>query len=384
MHNFIYHNPVKVYFGEGQISALSQLVAEGSKVLITYGGGSIKTNGVLNQVEAALNHCQVFHFGGIEPNPEYATLQHAVAMCKAEQIDLILAVGGGSVIDGSKFIALAAHYPGDGWDILSQTNLNYTSAIKLGVVQTLPATGSEMNSFAVISRREENLKLGFGHPLVYPEFTILDPLTTYSLPKRQLLNGIVDPFIHVTEQYLTTDLNCAIQDGFAETILKTLIKVGPAIANGSTDYSLRANWMWAATNALNGLIGVGVDHDWATHMIGHELTAAYNLDHAQTLAIVAPQLWRQQKEFKLAKLVKLAKNVWQLPIDDPTAAAEAAIQATEHFFQRLGVKTRFSDYDLTVDAELISHNVFRYQPNLLGERKNIDASAVKQILAQAC
>ena len=383
MHDFTYYNPVKVLFGKGQIKQLSQLISPNKKILLTYGGGSIKANGVYQQVEQALQGYKVIEFSGIEANPDYDTLMKAVEICRSEKIDLILAVGGGSIIDGSKFIALAAKYSGDAWDILTKHDAIFTEAIDLGAILTLPATGSEMNSGAVVSRRSIGAKQAFMNPLVFPKFAILDPETTYSLPKRQLQNGIIDPFIHVTEQYLTTDVNSSIQDGFAEAVLKTLISVGQDIVNGTQDYDTRANWMWAATNALNGIIGIGVDHDWATHMIGHELTAAYGLDHGQTLAIVAPQLWRQQSANKSAKLLKFAHNVWGLENNHPDVAIKQAIIKTEEFFHSLGVKTKFADYGITVDAEKIVANLFKYSSSNLGEHQNIDATAVKEILAMA-
>ncbi len=383
MHNFTFANPVKICFGRGQISQLTTLIPSKAKVLIAYGGGSIKENGVYNQVIEALTDQKVFEFAGIEANPDFDTLMKAVEICRNEQIDYILAVGGGSIIDGCKFIALATYYQGDSWDILTKNNLQFSKAVNLGVVQTLPATGSEMNAGAVISRRTIGAKLSFGHPLVYPKFAILDPETTYSLPIRQLRNGIIDPFIHVTEQYLTTDISTLIQDGFAETVLKTLIQVGKEIVNGTKDYNIRANWMWAATNALNGYIGVGVDQDWATHMIGHELTALYGLDHGQTLAIVAPQLWRHQQQSKKAKLLKYARNIWNLDTTDEKKAIEEAIRKTEGFFQSLGVKTKFSDYDIKADPDLIAANVFKHAEQNLGEHRNIDENGIKEIIRLA-
>lgn len=383
MHNFTYYNPVKVLFGKGQIQELSQLIPANTKILLAYGGGSIKSNGVYQQVIDNLKNQQIIEFSGIEANPDYDTLMRAVKICQTEKIELILAVGGGSIIDGCKFIALAAHYQDDPWEILTKPTYKANKAIALGVVQTLPATGSEMNSGAVISRRSIGAKQAFMNPLVFPQFAILDPETTYSLPTRQLQNGIIDPFIHVTEQYLTTDLNSSIQDGFAEAVLKTLIDVGIDIVNGTQDYATRANWMWAATNALNGIIGIGVDHDWATHMIGHELTAAYGLDHGQSLAIIAPQLWRQQQQHKAAKLLKFAHNVWGLENSHPDVAIKQAIIKTEEFFHSLGVKTKFSDYEVNVDSEMITTNLFKYSSSNLGEHKNIDAKAVTEILAMA-
>lgn len=383
MHNFTYHNPVKVIFGKGSIAQIDKQIPAGNKILLAYGGGSIKANGVYQQVIEALAGYQIIEFSGIEANPDYDTLMKAVKICQEEKVDFILAVGGGSIIDGCKFIALASHYEGDTWEILTKSDYKATKAIPFGSILTLPATGSEMNSGSVISRRSIGAKLAFGHPLVYPQFSILDPETTYTLPKRQLQNGIVDPFIHVTEQYLTTDLNSEIQDGFAETVLRTLIKVGKDIVDGTQDYDTRANWMWAATNALNGIIGIGVDHDWATHMIGHELTAAYGLDHGQTLAIVAPQLWRFQLEAKREKLTKFAHNVWGLENQNSDVAIHQAIIKTEEFFHSLGVKTKFSDYGITVNSDAITDNLFKYSTTALGENQAIDAAAVKKILTDA-
>lgn len=381
MHNFTFYNPVKIFFGSGQISQLTKL-DKSSKILITYGGGSVKQNGILEQTKSQLHEFTYYEFGGIEPNPEYETLIKAIDICREKKITFILAVGGGSVIDASKFIAIAANYSGEAWDIMT-TSPKLTSAIDLGVVLTMPATGSEMNCFSVISRRKLNAKLALNNPLVFPKFAILDPEFTYSLPTRQLLNGIIDPFIHVTEQYLTTNLNTPIQDGFAEAILKTLIEIAPAISSGSTDYNTRANWMWACSNALNGYIGVGVDQDWATHAIGHELTAIYNLDHAQTLAIIAPQLWRHQLQYKRDKLVKMAKNVWKIDHPNQDTLAEMSIARTEQFFHSLGVKTKLSNYDIVVDSELLTKNLFSHQTDNLGELKNIDKAAVIEILAMA-
>lgn len=383
MHNFTYHNPVKIVFGKNSINKLTELIAPNQKILLAYGGGSIKSNGVYQQIIDSLTGHQIFEFAGIEANPEYDTLVKAINLCKTEKIDFILAVGGGSVIDGCKLIALASHYDGEAWDILTNATLNVSSAIPFGTVLTLPATGSEMNCGSVISRRSIGAKLAFGNPLVYPKFSILDPEVTYTLPKRQLQNGVIDPFIHVTEQYLTTDINTDIQDGFAESVLKTLVKVGKDIVNGSTNYDTRANWMWAATNALNGVIGIGVDQDWATHMIGHELTAAYGLDHAQTLAIVAPQLWRFQFDAKMRKLAKLGRNVWGLENLEDKLVATQAIIMTEEFFRSLDVAIKLSDYNIDVEPEKIADALFTHNNSNLGENKAIDREAVIQILTKA-
>ncbi len=383
MHNFTYHNPVKIIFGKNTIEEIKNQIPANSTVLLAYGSGSIKANGVYQQVIKSLSECKVIEFSGIEANPDYDTLIKAIVICKQEKVDYILAVGGGSIIDGCKLIAIGAHYNGDPWEILTKPNYKATSAIKLGTVLTLPATGSEMNCGSVISRRATGAKLAFMNDLVYPTFSVLDPETTYSLPKRQLQNGIIDPFIHVTEQYLTTDINTDIQDGFAETVLRTLIKVGKDIVNGTQNYNTRANWMWAATNALNNIIGIGVDHDWATHMIGHELTAKYNLDHAQTLAIIAPQVWRYQFKAKMAKLAKFGRNVWGLENQDSEIVATQAIILTEEFFHSLDVKTKLSDYEINPDIEALTSNLFKYSQTALGENQAIDKDAVTKIIEMA-
>lgn len=384
MHNFIFKNPVQVVFGTGQITQLSTMIPANSKVLLTYGGGSIKQNGVYNQVKEALKSFAVFEFNGIEANPEYETLLKAVNLCKQEQIDFILAVGGGSVVDGTKFIAAAVNYPlEDKWQILHGQADKISNVIPFAAVLTLPATGSETNPAAVVSRKQSGEKLGFLNPLVYPQFAILDPTVTYSLPPRQLANGLVDPFIHVTEQYLTTDLNTPIQDGYAETILRTLIEVAPIIISGQKNDVARANWMWSATNALNGFIGVGVDHDWATHMIGHELTALYGFDHAQSLALLAPQLWRYKKQQKEAKLLKFARNVWGIRTLDPQTAIEEAILQTEVFFHSLGMKTTFSDYKININASLVADKLAEHIQGGIGEHRDIHHEDIIKIINMA-
>ena len=294
MENFVYHNPVKIVFGKGSIAQLGSLVPATARVLITYGGGSIKRNGVYDQVCRALGSHRVCEFSGIEPNPRYETCMRAVTLARAEKTDFLLAVGGGSVLDGTKFIAAAIPYAsGDPWKIVSQGRPTAV-ATPLGCVLTLPATGSEMNGFAVISRDSTQEKLAFASPYIYPQFSIMDPETTYSLPPRQVANGIVDAFVHVAEQYLTSGPPAPLQDRQAEAILATLIEQAPKVLSQPQDYDTRANLMWCATQALNGLIGCGMTQDWSTHMIGHELTALYGIDHAQSLAIVLPAVWRNR------------------------------------------------------------------------------------------
>jgi NADP-dependent alcohol dehydrogenase len=383
MFNFSYHNPTRIVFGDGQISQLSKLVPKESKVLLTYGGGSIKQNGVYQQVMDALKGHQVLEFSGIEPNPSYETLSKAVALVKAEKIDFILAVGGGSVVDGSKYIAAAALLEQDGWAIL-ENKVRIKAALPLGCVLTLPATGTESNANAVITRQSTQQKLAFSHPSVYPQFAVLDPKVTYSLPAKQISNGVVDAFVHVMEQYLTYPVNAAVQDRFAESLLQVLIEEGPKALNEPENYDIRANVMWAATMALNGLIGVGVPQDWATHGLGHQLTALYGLDHAQTLAVVLPALMQQQRATKRDKLLQYATRVWGLQQQDPERQIDEAINHTRAFFEQMGVPTRLTAYGLpgsSVD-ELMA-KVMSQGMDKLGEHGDIDYSASRAIFTAA-
>lgn len=383
MFNFSYHNPTRIVFGDGQISQLSKLVPKESKVLLTYGGGSIKQNGVYQQVIDALQGHQVLEFSGIEPNPSYETLSKAVALVKAEKIDFILAVGGGSVVDGSKYIAAAALLEQDGWAIL-ENKVRIKAALPLGCVLTLPATGTESNANAVITRQSTQQKLAFSHPSVYPQFAVLDPKVTYSLPAKQISNGVVDAFVHVMEQYLTYPVNAAVQDRFAESLLQVLIEEGPKALNEPENYDIRANVMWAATMALNGLIGVGVPQDWATHGLGHQLTALYGLDHAQTLAIVLPALMQQQRATKRDKLLQYARRVWGLQQQDPERQIDEAINHTRAFFEQMGVPTRLTAYGLPASSvdELMA-KVMSQSMDKLGEHGDINYSASRAIFTAA-
>lgn len=382
MNNFEYYNPVKAVFGKGQISKLPDLIPSNSKVLLTFGGGSIKKNGVYDQVMTALKDYTIIEFGGIEPNPQYDTLMKATDLAKTENVDYILAVGGGSVVDGSKFISAAIHHDDDPWKILTERQV-IKDTTPMGCILTLPATGSEMNSFSVVSRGKD--KLGFGgDPRLYAKFAILDPEVTYSLPKHYLGNGITDAFVHVIEQYLTKNINTPIQDRFAEGILLTLIEEAPKIMSEDKNYEARANFMWAATQALSGLIGSGVVHDWATHMIGHEITANHGVDHGRTLAIVLPSLLRMQKIDKKERLLQYAARVWNINSGSEDEIIEAAIVKTETFFQSVGVPTTLSAYDIGESAiDNIVTSLRTHIPADLGENGNITADKVKQILTNA-
>ncbi len=381
MFNFSFHNPVKILFGKGQIANLAQEIPSGSRVLMTYGAGSIKANGVYDQVKQALAGFVHFEFGGIEPNPRLETLLKAVALVQQEQIDFLLAVGGGSVLDGTKFIAAAVPFEGDPWDILAKA-APVRKALPLGTVLTLPATGSEMNGNSVVTKQATQEKLFFASPLVYPKFSVLDPETTYTLPPRQVGNGIVDAFTHTVEQYLTFPVNAPLQDRMAEAVLKTLIEEGPKTFADPTDYASRANFMWCATMALNGVIGVGVPQDWATHMIGHELTALHGLDHAQTLAVVLPSVLTAQMATKREKLLQYAERVWQITTGTETERITLAIDRTRNFFESVGVPTRMANYGvLPTTIPVIVARLSERGLTALGENRDINPAKVEQILA---
>ncbi|MCK5776695.1 MAG: iron-containing alcohol dehydrogenase [Bacteroidales bacterium] len=379
MHSFEYHNPVRIFFGKNTISKISKFIPINAKILITYGGGSILKNGILKQVQLALSSFTVFEFGGIEANPEYETLIKAVEIVKSENIDFLLAVGGGSVLDGTKFISAAAKYQnGDPWDILSK-NDRIKDSIALASIMTLPATGSEMNPYAVISRREYKQKLAFGDPLLFPKFSVLDPLFLKSLPKTQRINGVIDTFIHVLEQYLTYPNQAEVQDRWAEGILLTLRQYGPQYVHQEYDYDVAANIMWSATSALNGLLSIGVPSDWATHAIGHEITALFGLDHAQTLAIIMPGMMQIMQDQKRDKLKRYAKNVFDISEDDFTV--EKIIKATENFFHALDIKTRLSDYQIYEDDfKRIVKNLAKGKEIKLGETGQVNEKEVYAIL----
>jgi len=378
MQDFTFYNPVKVVFGKGSIKQLGTLVPAGVKILMTYGGGSIKQNGVYDQVRESLSERPVMEFGGIQPNPRYETLMKAVEICRRESIEFLLSVGGGSVLDGTKFIALATYYAADDpWDILAKC-APAEKALPIGCVMTLPATGSEMNMMSVISRDSTQEKLAFGNPAVFPQFSILDPETTLSLSIRQTRNGVVDAFVHVMEQYMTYPVDAALQDRQSEGLLMALLDEGPRVVNAPLNTAARANIMWVAAQALNGLIACGVPQDWTTHMIGHELTAFYGLDHAQTLAVVMPAVWWHQKKEKAGKLEQYAERVLKLHPSEDTAGQ--AISKTEEFFRSLGVNTRLSEYGIGSERFEEIGSRFEQRGIKLGEHGNIGRKEVVEIL----
>lgn len=378
---FSYVNPTQIQFGQGQISSIASLIREDQKVLVIYGGGSIKKNGVYDQLTEALKDHTWLEFSGVEPNPTIETLDKAVALCKKEKIDYILAVGGGSVIDGSKYVAASACYDGEGWDILERKH-TITQATPLGAILTLPATGSESNSAAVITKSSTQDKLAFMHPLVQPRFAVMDPDVMKTLPERQLANGLVDAWVHICEQYITSPSGAMVQDGYAETLLKNLLKLANQFNERDND-RWRANLMWTANQALNGLIGSGVAQDWATHMIGHELTALYGVDHARSLAIVQPSLLRNQMKYKKDKLAQMGRNVFGL--DESEDLAEQTIVSIEAFYHGLNVATQLteSDSDKATTINNVLTQLELHDMTKLGERQSITLAESREILEKA-
>ncbi|PMU22501.1 MULTISPECIES: iron-containing alcohol dehydrogenase [unclassified Pseudomonas] len=381
MFNFDFYNPTRIVFGPDTIARLDDLVPTDARVMVLFGGQSARKTGTLAQVNEALGARHVQEFGGIEPNPSYETLMQAVAQVREQQLDFLLAVGGGSVIDGTKFVAAAVGYEGDAWNILETRGAGIRQALPFANVLTLPATGSEMNHNGEVTRRATQAKLPFRSVHVFPQFSILDPSKTQTLPVRQLANGVVDAFVHVMEQYLTYPVDARVQDRFAEGLLQTLIEIGPQILKESADYSTRANLMWTATLALNGLIGAGVPQDWSTHMIGHELTALHGIDHARTLAIVLPANLEVRREAKRAKLLQYAERVWHISQGNDEQRIDAAIQKTRTFFESLGLPTRLAAYQLDADdIDGLLKQLDAHRLTALGEHSNVTLDVSRQIL----
>ena len=384
MLNFELYNPTNYIFGKGQTEKLAKLVPANAKVLLAYGGGSIFKNGVHEAVTSALKDFEIIEFGGIEPNPRFETLMKAVEIIKQENITFVLAVGGGSVIDGVKFISGATHYEGNPIDILKNRVLftDLSKVIPFGTVLTLPATGSEMNSGAVVTIEATQEKLTLGGSALFPKFSICDPTVITSLPKRQIQNGVIDAFTHVMEQYLTYPHDALLQDRFAESILQTLVEIGPDVVENPSDYKLASNYMWCATMALNGLIQKGVPSDWATHMIGHELTALYEIDHARTLAIIAPSLYRVMFETKKDKLAQYGERVFNITGNSVEEKAEKAIEKTVEFFHTMGMKTKLSENteNYKDTADFIVNRFTERGWKGLGEKQNITPEKVREIV----
>ncbi|MFV7771238.1 iron-containing alcohol dehydrogenase [Shewanella marisflavi] len=386
MLNFDYRNPTQIVFGKDRLAELDKLIPTDARVMVTYGGGSVKRFGTLDKVLGALGNRTVIEFGGIEANPQYETLAKAAKLAKEESIDFLLAVGGGSVMDGTKFIALATRFEGDSASLLfhgfAPVPVEADRVLPLGTIATLPATGSEMNAFGVVSY--QGGKFPVNHPSIYPSFSLLDPTLTFTLPKIQVANGVVDAFVHVLEQYATYPVDGRVQDRTAEGIMRTLIEIGPITLEEPENYNARANLMWSATSALNGMIGAGVPFDWTTHMIGHELTALFGVDHAQTLAAVLPSVWRVRKSQKHAKLLQYAERVWDITEGDEASRVDQAIDKTEQFFQQLGLKTRLRDYDIAreqigdIIAALEAHGM-----TALSESGDLSLDISREILEMA-
>ena len=382
MQNFQFKNPTKIIFGKNTIAELSKELPQNAKIMLLYGGGSIKRNGIYEQVTVALDGYEVIEFGGIPPNPEYDVLMQALDIIQKEKVTYLLAVGGGSVIDGVKFIAAAAHYEGaDPWQMLTQ-RIRPEKAMPFATVLTLPATGSEMNSGTVITRASTQEKLSFGGPALFPQFSILDPQVIRSIPKRQLANGVTDAFTHVLEQYMTYPVGAFLQDRIAESILQTLMEIAPRIIADPSDYEAAANFMWSCTMALNGLIQLGVPTDWAVHVMGHELTALYGIDHARTLAIIAPSHYRYNFEAKKEKLAQYAERVFYITEGTIDEKATAAIEKTEAFLHSLDIKTKLSEYtdDYEGTAETIAKRFIDRQWMGLGEHRTLTPEDAKEIV----
>lgn len=384
MLNLDFYNPTRIILGKGRIAELDQHIGADARVLVLYGGGSVERNGTLDEVRQGLGTRHVQYFSGIEPNPAYETLMQAVELARREQLDYLLAVGGGSVIDGTKFVAAAVNFEGEPWDILLNGGENVTEALPLASVLTLPATGSEMNNGAVITRLADKAKLPMHSDLVFPQFSVLDPTKTFSLPARQVGNGVVDSFVHVIEQYLTVVGSNPVQDRFAEGLLQTLVEIGEQAVQETDNEEVRANLMWVACLALNGLIGAGVPQDWSTHLLGHELTALYGLDHAQTLAVVLPAMLQVRREAKRDKLLQYAARVWQLDSGSEEQRIDEAIERTRAFFEAVGVRTRLADYGLDATCiELVLQQLTAHGMTALGEHEDITPELCRKVLELA-
>ncbi|MFG0904429.1 iron-containing alcohol dehydrogenase [Photobacterium damselae] len=378
MNNFTFSSPSQIFFGKGQIEAISHAIPKEKKVLVIYGGGSIKQNGVYVQVSRALDGFQWGEFSGIEPNPQYDTLMQAVTVIREQGYDYLLAVGGGSVIDGTKFIAAAVHFTDEPWNLLSK-KAPFHDPLPLGCVLTLPATGSETNGGAVISRGND--KLSFGSPSLKPQLAILDPTTTFSLSAKQTANGVVDAFVHVMEQYLTYPVDAKVQDRFAEGLLHTLIEEGPKALADPENYDVRANIMWAATQALNGIIGVGVPQDWTSHHIGHELTAHFGIDHGRTLSIVLPGVMQECRTEKSAKILQYGERIFGLTQGTEQERIDSAITHTISFFQQMGMPTSLAEEGLDHHAiDIVLQGMQKHGMTTEGEYQTVTLSRSRAIL----
>ncbi len=376
MNNFIFQNPTRLIFGKGMIAELAKAIPANKRIMVTFGGGSVKKNGVYEQIQKALQGREYIEFWGIEPNPAIETLRKAITLGKEHNTDFLLAVGGGSVLDGTKLISAGLKYDGDAWDLVKKGA--YHDTVPLGSVLTLPATGSEMNSGAVISRHETQEKYPFYSN--YPVFSILDPETTFSLPLHQIACGLADTFVHVMEQYLTTPGQSRLMDRWAEGILKTLIEIAPQIQEKQHNYDIMADFMLSATMGLNGFIAMGVTQDWCTHMIGHELTALHGLTHGATLAIVFNGTLRTLRTQKKDKILQYGEQVWGITEGDASVRIEKTIEKTEAFFQSLGLSTRLSEENIPDSTILEIERRFNERHAAFGEAENVNGAIARKIL----
>lgn len=378
MTNFIFRNPTKIIFGKNTINSISNEIPARKRVLVTFGGGSVKSNGVYEQVIKALKGFTYFEFWGIEANPDISTLRKAIALGKEKKCDFVLAVGGGSVIDGSKLIAAGILYDGDAWEIVMKRDWTANKALPLASVLTLPATGSEMNAGAVISDRANKEKFAFYSN--YPLFSVLDPETTFTLPSHQVACGLADTFIHVMEQYLTTTGQSPLMDRWAEGILQTVIEIAPQIRENQHNYDAMANFMLSATMALNGFVSMGVSQDWATHMIGHELTALHGLTHGHTLTIVLPGTMWVMRDEKGDKILQYGKRVWNIEGSDRVETIRKIIDKTEEFFRSLGLKTKLSENGAGIETIDEIERRFAERKVKFGENRTVDSAVARKIL----
>lgn len=380
MLNFTFQNPTKVIFGKGAIGQISAEIPRNAHVMITCGAASAKKYGVLDEAIAALAGYDITEFGGIEANPEYETLLKGIALARQCKIDYLLAIGGGSVIDGTKFIAAAIPCKNDAFLLLENKGTDIRQALPVGCVVTLPASGSEMNNRAVISRKTLMLKRAIMSSFLFPRFAILDPVKTYALPLRQIGNGVVDTYVHVLEQYLTYPVGGTVQDRLAEGLLLTLIEEGPKALVEPENYDVRANLMWCATLGLNGLIGAGVPQDWVAHRLGYELTMLYGLDHAQTLAVLVPPMLHVRAQGKRQKILQYADRVWHITSGSEEARIDGAIEQTRAFFESMGLATRLSGYHITnVDINRIVKMLEEHGMVNLGENSDVTLEVMRQI-----
>ena len=376
MNNFIFQNPTKLVFGKGQIAKLAELLPDNINLMLTFGGGSVTKNGVYDQVKEALKGRNFIEFWGIEPNPRVETLRKAVKMGKENNINFLLAVGGGSVLDGTKLIAAGIATDTDPWEIVKGGVAK--KQIPFASVMTVPATGSEMNGAAVISREETQEKYGFFG--TYPQFSILDPEVTYSLSPYQIACGLADAFTHVLEQYMTTPGQSRLMDRWAEGVLLSVKEIAPGIKHNPHDYDLMSDYMLSATLALNDFIRMGITQDWATHQIGHELTALHGITHGHSLAIAMPGTLRILKEQKKGKLLQYGERIFNITEGTEDERVEKAIEMTEQFYRSLGLTTRLSEEGIGMDTIETIASRFNDRGDAFGENSNVTGDVTREIL----